>query len=380
MEADGVEETLADSPALLRAIERLSRAFAGRGLGSMAETIAAGLADAPPLEAAGVWLDQSGCLVRRAWVNAVGERIDEQAVAAAVAALQGAPRQDLLGQRSLLVLPLLRDDERFGALALVSGRVLSDVELTALSLLARQVAAELAARTLDGGMPGAISEFIALITHELRSPLTALRGNVQLAGMAARKGDLPRASERIEAALKGVDGITTLMQNLQDISQLERGRFELRLDPGELAPIIERAARRAERTTDLDQGVIALSATPSLVAQDAARLEQAFFNLFVNALQYSQGSPVQVRLAVEGGEAVVTIADRGIGIPREELGRIFEPYARGAAAARSHAKGLGLGLTISRATVQRHGGALEVESLPGQGSVFTVRLPLLAVA
>lgn len=379
VETGGVEEAQAESPALLRAIERLSRAFAGHDVGGMVEAIAAELADTPPLEAAGIWLDQSGCLTRRAWASGNERRADEQAVATAVAALRGVAYQQMLEQRSLLVLPLLRDEERLGALALVSTRPLKSVERTALTLLVRQVSAELAARSVDDS-PAAISEFIALVTHELRSPLTALRGNVQLAGMAARKGDLPRASERIEAALKGVDGITALLQNLQDISQLERGRFDLRLDPGELAPIVERAARRAERLTDLDQGVIALSTTSALVAQDAGRLEQALFNLFVNALQYSRGSPVRVRLVVEGEEAVITIADRGIGIPREELGHIFEPYYRGAAAAHGHAKGLGLGLAISRATVQRHGGSIEAESHAGQGSVFTIRLPLLAVA
>jgi signal transduction histidine kinase len=333
-----------------------------------------------PVEAAGVWLDQAGRPTRRSWVVSGERAIDERLVERLVAEPCLSASQQRLGPSSLTLVPLLRGDQRLGSIALLTWRGLGESELTGLKLLARQVAAELAARSADLEDSSAMSRFIALVTHELRSPLTALRGNVQLAGMAARKGDLERAVSRIDAALKGVDGITALVQNLQDISQLERGKFELHLMPAEVAPTIESAARRAERMAEVDHTVIEIDTERSLVALDAVRLEQAFFNLLLNALQYSGGAPVRVTLTTGDERAVVSIADRGIGIPRDELARVFEPYFRGDLAARTHAKGLGLGLAISRATIERHGGRVDVQSALGQGSTFTVQLPLFAPA
>ena len=380
MEADGVADAQAEDSILLGAIERLSRSFVEQSIGSMTAAIANGLAEAGPVDAAGVWLEQDGRVLRRAWSVAAGAEVDEAAVDEIASRQPEATSWRRLGRSCLTVVPLLRGEDRIGALAVVSWRALVDAEVSALKLLARQAAAEIAPQSAEGDAPGAMSRFIALLTHELRSPLTALRGNVQLAGMAARKGDLERTTSRIEAALKGVDSVTALVQNLQDISQLERGTFQLHPMPAEVAPAVESAARRAERMVEIDHPVIEIETQPSLVALDAVRLEQAFFNILLNALIYSNGGQVRVQLATGDERVLVTVADRGIGIPRDELAHIFEPYFRGELARHSHAKGLGLGLTISQATIERHGGRIEVESTVGKGSTFTVQLPLFSAA
>src|SRR3989442_852348 len=110
------------------------------------------------------------------------------------------------------------------------------------------------------------------------------------------------------------------------------------------------------------------------VSGDVYRLEQVVLNLLQNAIKYGQGSPVDTRLASDGASAVLEVTDRGIGISPDSLARIFQKYER--AVSIENISGLGLGLYISRAVVEQHGGSIEVRSRLGEGSVFTVRLPL----
>lgn len=363
-----------DSVALLTSIDRVSQEISGQRPDELAAAITAGLLH-EPVRAAGLWLGDDAALALHAWQSRPDAPLDPDAAGAAVTAVPPTGLQTEIDESRLVLVPLRRGERAIGVLGLVTTRPVTQAELSALSLLARQVSAELDLQQILSGHATTMSEFVALITHELRSPLTALRGNVQLAMMGARKGDLGRVAGRLEAALKGVDGITVLIQNLQDVSQLERGKFHLHLTPGQLGPVVETAARRAERMAELDQPVIEVAQVPLTIEQDATRLEHAFFNIFMNALQYSGAGPVQASVEQDGAAAVVTIADRGIGISDDDLPRVFEPYYRGSSAVSRNAKGLGLGLTVCRATVERHGGQIELHSQPGEGTTVVVRLP-----
>lgn len=175
-----------------------------------------------------------------------------------------------------------------------------------------------------------------------------------------------------------VDTMTGVIQNLQDLSRLERGRLVPRLVLADLSGTVQGAIRRVERTGLSDRHEISLDAPePIETSHDPQQMEQVIYNVLINAATYSpSGGPITVRLFRRSDTACISIADRGIGIPVEELGRVFEPSFRGTLGRQVQASGLGLGLTISRAIVERHGGTIDIESRNGGGTTVTLRLPI----
>jgi signal transduction histidine kinase len=216
--------------------------------------------------------------------------------------------------------------------------------------------------------------FLSIASHELKTPLTALKLSAQsLRRAAVAQGGAPaRAADQVD---QQVSRLVTLVDTLLDVSQLNERR--LRLDPAEvdLAALVREVAGRL--TGDAAAGgpaVVVEAAAPVVGRWDRVRLEQVAANLISNALKYGAGKPVVARVEAGAGLAHLAVIDGGIGIPAAEQGRIFERFER-AEAARGYG-GFGLGLWISRALVEAHGGAISVESAPGAGSTFRVRLPL----
>jgi two-component system sensor histidine kinase KdpD len=205
------------------------------------------------------------------------------------------------------------------------------------------------------------------VSHDLRTPLTSI-----IAAGTALDSPTLTEEERHELSLGVVaegERLSRLVENLIDVSRLESGSAEPRLEPVDLAGVLE-AAR--ESLGD-DAGVVRLgidAEIPALTA-DAAQLERAFANLFANAVRHGGGQPVLVRSREVGGRLVVRVVDQGPGIPEPERERIFEPFYR-----RGGGEGAGLGLSIARGFVEANGGELTVESVPGQGSTFVVSFPL----
>jgi signal transduction histidine kinase len=166
-----------------------------------------------------------------------------------------------------------------------------------------------------------------------------------------------------------------MVGDLLDATRIEAGRFELSLeerDARELATAVVELYLAGGSSHDLR---LQLPEEPVLLSCDATRVEQVLHNLVSNALKYSQaGSRVDVLVGHEGDEAVLSVVDRGIGISNEELRTLFAPFRR-TGRAREKAPGVGLGLSVARRIVEAHGGRIEVESRPGVGSTFRVRLP-----
>ena len=391
------------SPSFASALESASHAIIGCGLVDLPQVIASRVAESDVLQGAGLWLlDPTGAVLqRRAWAGRLESPATEPAGVdlrgSALGAIARAPRPTQVGgsavaaealsgaavadvaRATFIGFPLVRAGFLVGVLGLFSRRRLRDDEMTLGTMLAHAVAAEFAVARLRGDVAVQTqSNLIGLLGHELRTPLTGLRGNVQLAAIGVQKGDYRRVGERLEVALRLVDVTTALLQNLQDMSRIERGIFSLTFAPGDLTTTVRAAVRRAERTIPSARHVIALHAVaPLVVVHDARQLEQVFYNLITNALTYSpDGGSVVVRVERDdAGGARVAVVDEGIGIPLAEQGRIFEPYYRGSRAREVSAKGLGLGLAVSRVIVAYHGGSIGVESAPASGSTFTVRLP-----
>ena len=216
--------------------------------------------------------------------------------------------------------------------------------------------------------------FLAGVAHDLRNPLSALKMSAALV-TSGRPIPEERMQKTMALVRRQVARLDRMVGDLLDATRIEAGRFELSLeerDARELATAVVELYLAGGSSHDLR---LQLPEEPVLLSCDATRVEQVLHNLVSNALKYSQGgSRVDVIVGREGEEAVLSVVDRGIGISNEELRMLFTPFRR-AGRAREKAPGVGLGLSVARRIVEAHGGRIEVESRPGVGSTFRVRLP-----
>ncbi len=216
-------------------------------------------------------------------------------------------------------------------------------------------------------------EVISTVSHELRSPLTSVKGYTSL--LLNRWERLKEEQKRmmLEQVHHDADRVTRLVNELLDISRLETGRLVLRrqlVDVGEIATRV--VSKLALEYPDLDCTVELPEGFPAVYA-DPDKVEQVLTNLVENAAKYASPRDVHITGEVDGDDVAVAVHDRGEGIPASDLVRIFTKFFR-----RDHGKptGSGLGLWISRGLVEAHGGRLTAESEPGHGSVFRFTLPL----
>jgi signal transduction histidine kinase len=224
--------------------------------------------------------------------------------------------------------------------------------------------------------------FSAMVAHDLRSPLTAIRGTAQLLERHLQRGSADRATleHGLATIIRESDRVAHLASELSDASQAAAGRLELRLEPVDLVALTQQAIERL-RASGASQPVHYTPApAPIWVHADPARLARVLDNLLSNAAKYSEpDAPIEVATYADG-QAHVSVRDHGVGIPAEELPRLFHRFYRTPEARRGRQSGLGLGLYISHQIVGAHGGQVRVESRVGAGSCFTVDLPLAAVA
>jgi len=224
----------------------------------------------------------------------------------------------------------------------------------------------------------ALRRFTADASHELRTPLTSIQGSVQVALARDRTADelretLAEVMEETEWMLHLVDGLLTLARS-------EEGVVVLAHDPVEINPLLEDVVEMGQLLATDRALDVTLDARERLVVPGAAgQLRQVFLNLVSNAVKFTdEGSVTVTARSVDEGESgrwvEVRVADTGVGIPPEELGRVFDRFYRGDAA-RSRPGGTGLGLAIARLLVEQHGGRIDVQSRLGRGSEFRVLLP-----
>jgi signal transduction histidine kinase len=218
--------------------------------------------------------------------------------------------------------------------------------------------------------------FISIASHELKTPLTSIKGMAQLLIRSHRSGRLnpDRLGRQLDTIDTQAERLQDLIDDLLDISRIQSGRMELRPEPADLAEIVGDVVGTLPE--DRRQRVRLTVGQPVAGIWDPMRLEQVAQNLLDNALKYSPPETiVDVCVASDGPDAVLTVTDHGIGIPADERLTLFEPFSRAANAGQRDETGLGLGLFITRQIVEHHGGTIGVESVEGEGSTFTVRLP-----
>lgn len=220
--------------------------------------------------------------------------------------------------------------------------------------------------------------FMSMISHELKTPLTTLKGITQMLSRRIERGDQVEL-QNLTLLESSVRRMERLVNDLLNTSMMETGMFSLNCQPDDLVTLLrELLTEHGEAVGSTLQ--IDLLATELISVIDRERISQVILNLLSNAHKYSPaGTPIAVKLERQDQQAVITVSDHGVGIPPEKLAHIFERFYRVPEidVQTGSSSGVGLGLYIAQKIIERHGGDLHVTSNPGQGSTFTIYLPLL---
>jgi signal transduction histidine kinase len=228
------------------------------------------------------------------------------------------------------------------------------------------------------------SQFLANMSHELRTPLNAIIGVSEMLreDAEALKQDL----EPLDRVLGAARHLLALINDILDLSKIEAGRMDLALSSFALAPLIADVVKTIEPLAAKNSNKVSAHCDPGIgtMQADQMRLRQALLNLMSNANKFTERGVISIdaRQGQESGRDWITIAvaDTGIGMTREQMGKLFQEFSQASSTTASKYGGTGLGLAISRRFCQMMGGDITVESEPGRGSTFTIRLPRIVEA
>ncbi len=239
-------------------------------------------------------------------------------------------------------------------------------------LVERAVARELAAARLQ-------SDFVATVSHEFRSPLTSMKHLLEMLEDGAVSSDERR--QRYYKVLSGeAERLRQLVENLLDFRRMEEGKVEYRLEALDAGEIVGRVAEEfGAQLASRDRLVVSLDGREARVKADREALARALRNLLDNAAKYSpETARIDVGVAVDGPQVLISVRDHGPGIPQDERKAIFRKFYRGAGAAKSGVKGTGIGLATVSHIVRAHHGEIRLDTTPGDGCTFTMALPGLS--
>ncbi len=221
-----------------------------------------------------------------------------------------------------------------------------------------------------------IRQFSADASHELQTPLTILKGELEVALRSPRNAE--EYQRTLKSALEEIDRIAHLVEGLLLLARADAGVLRMDRQPVDLAQLIEEIYGQTKVLADNQTITLRLEhVEPVTIQGDYDRLRRLLLNLVDNGIKYTRpGGRVTLSVQRDGGRASLQVSDTGIGLSGEEQDRIFQRFYRGAEARTHGQSGAGLGLCIARSIAEAHGGRIEVESTTGQGSTFTVLLPL----
>jgi signal transduction histidine kinase len=292
-----------------------------------------------------------------------------------------------------LAVPLLRDSEVLGELIVANragrpqfshldetlARHLGTLVVAAMDS-ARMQSAVSAERNRMADLERAKSQFLNLASHELRGPITVMRGYLSMLEDGSL-GSTPPAQvlELLSAKARQIDLLVTEMI---EAARMEEGRLRLDIEPTDLRDVLDVAVREVRPLAVAGQRIrLRAGGVPIVVSGDRRRLDDIVSNLLDNAIKYSpEGQDVHCEATIRGGSAVIRIRDQGLGIAEADMPRLFTRFGRILTEANSHIPGTGLGLWLARELARLHGGDISVVSRLGAGSTFTLTLPLLRAA
>ncbi|MBC7428903.1 MAG: hybrid sensor histidine kinase/response regulator [Bacteriovorax sp.] len=224
-------------------------------------------------------------------------------------------------------------------------------------------------------------EFMSIAGHELKTPLTILKLQIQMRKRNLEKGNdssftTENLAKMFDSDDKQVSRLTRLIDDMLDISRMSSGKFSMNLEDFDLCSLVHDVIERHIELFKAKGNQIEIVSCESINGRwDKFRIEQVITNLLTNAIRYGEGKPIKISISTEQGRALVVIEDKGVGIAKEDLKRIFQRFER---ASGTEVSGLGLGLYIVSQIIEAHNGLINVESQPGKGSVFTIDLPLFS--
>jgi signal transduction histidine kinase len=251
----------------------------------------------------------------------------------------------------------------------IGGKPSVGVVVTDLSERRRNDQAEAAVRMRD--------EFLAIASHELRTPLSTLVLRLGLLERHAISGDLPQVRASVDRAKDQTERMRRLVDRLLDVSQLASGRLEMELAPRDLGEVVKEVVERFSEDASNARCELRLKIIEGVnLPLDRFRLDEAIGNVISNAIKYGAGKPIEVELRTDDSKATLVVQDRGIGIPVEDLSRIFGRFER-TTISRNYG-GLGLGLYIANQVIEQHDGSIRAESRSGGGARIVIDLPLAA--
>ena len=232
----------------------------------------------------------------------------------------------------------------------------------------------LQARRLAEQAAAAKSKFLSMISHDLRTPLTAITGNVSLLAAGVHGAVTDEQQDALVRVRQAASELLRMLEDILGFAQLESGRVQVRLADVRAADAVARAESLVRVHLEESGLLFSSHCDGAQLRADPDRLQQILLNLLTNAIKFTpRGGQISVSCVREAGRARLRVEDTGIGIPPDQLQRIFEPFVQLDSAQR--ARGVGLGLAISRELARAMGGELTAESVPGQGSAFTLELP-----
>lgn len=287
--------------------------------------------------------------------------------------------------RQMLV-PLSIRGSTFGVMAFrnePSSRAFNKNDLSLMEDLARRVSVAVDNSRLYQHAKEAIAardEFLSIASHELKTPLTPLKLQIQIL-MRTLKNHLvseikpEKINQILQTSDRQIEKLASLIDGLMDISRISNGKLQLEPDSFDATALMKEIVERFSNEASIAKCEVSFdSSKPLMVCLDPFRIEQVLVNLLSNAIKYGAGKPVHISLKTSGKQLLVSVRDHGGGIAPKDQKRIFERFER--AVTGNTVSGLGLGLYIVKQIIERHGGTIEVASELGKGSTFKVSLPV----
>ena len=302
----------------------------------------------------------------------------EQAIGSKLGRSEGQPTQRLIQQRPLLNLLNAAGEKQSVEVLLPDGRtylatassVMADGQRVGRVCIMRDVTHFKELDTLK-------SEFVSTVSHDLRSPLTLMRGYATMLDMVGNLNE--QQVSYVSKIITGVENMARLVNDLLDLGRIELG-VDLQVEPVSVLDVLEKVTGTLQMQAsqkEIDLSLELPKDLPDQIDADPALFHQAIYNLVENAVKYtSEGGRVSVRVRTSENDLVFEIQDTGIGIAAEDMARLFEKFYRGKAREARTRVGTGLGLAIVRSIAERHGGRVWVESEEGKGSTFYLQIPI----